>query len=351
MAVAIIKLLIFIGSISFCYVRGLNGLITVAYYWIKRLYEKFIKKNSYQQVDGEKAKSGQSTKIADFELFEHDQQSKKQRKASHEIFNDQNSANSSDESTDDSIPASSQKKKSFSSVKIVKDFFDEMETHIDLTCVYKYLNTHRYGFYWIIPYTLMQIADKTLPDDPPFMNPAWSVMKKVQFYLVPIIYCVYFFTIYLYRKLGAKKYLCTVASIWILIFGAFYYKSRGSCVGRGYTLDNYYHWNQPFFNDKYLQFGPTSTTPYDKAAKIKKSCKLTEPGICWHYLADGWENFIVTKEDKRCDSKSFKERLKYKKTKALLNDINNQIIAYPLIDTSLSNKNNIIVGHNLAKQV
>jgi hypothetical protein len=197
----------------------------------------------------------------------------------------------------------------------------------------------------------MIMLDKILPDDPPFMNPAWSMMKFLQFRFIPMIYWVYFITVYLYKKMGCAKYFIMVATFWLTIYALIYSKMKRSCLGRGWTLENYYHWNKPFFPDKYQNIEPTTTVLYDKSEKIKPTCTLTRPTTCWHYMASGWENLFIGKDDKNCGSKIFMDRLRYTAAKGTLTDIENQVVAIPNIDTSPENKENIFVGKIMAKQV
>jgi hypothetical protein len=136
--------------------------------------------------------------------------------------------------------------------------------------------------------------------DDRFGEPTWNTLKAIQFLGVIPLWFLWLITFKLYKKMGWKKYFCLVVSVLTLLGILVYRRAKNSCRGKGWTLDNFYRDNKPFYNNKYPHTQVTDPKYYEVNDHIK-NCKMAKTGICWHYFAEGWAKPLVMGRDE-CNS-------------------------------------------------
>jgi hypothetical protein len=181
-------------------------------------------------------------------------------------------------------------------------------------------------------------------------RPFWEATKFLPIVLIGVQWCIYLNTVVLYKKIGAFKYSIYTGigvAFWVFFY---FWRIHGSCNGYGWTLDNFYATQKPFYPDgKYPYFKTNNPKPYDYNSHLT-GCKYSKPNVCWHFVIDGMFKPIYW-SGQECNSKKNMDRLIKSQYTKLLTDPKKQIVAMPLVDTSVKNKKFVMAERELLKQI
>jgi hypothetical protein len=214
----------------------------------------------------------------------------------------------------------------------------------------KLINSNRFHMYWILPLIILYEFSFIVPTDSRWDVPVWEATKYFPIFMILIQFCIYLNTVVLYKKIGKIAYTIYTSlgfAFWIFIY---FWRIHGSCRGYGWTLDNIYSKETPYYtNGKYPLINTTNTTQYDFNSYLT-GCQYSKPYVCWHFVVDGiFEPLYWSGQE--CDSKKNMDRLINKQYTDLITDADAQVVAMPLVDTSPENKRYAMAMRTLSKQI